>query len=555
MSIDRVLVADDEQSIGWVLSKALTKKGLKVDLASDGAEAKSLAERNNYDLAILDIKMPDISGLDLLSLFRERRPEMLVIIMTAESTMKNAVEAMKRGAYDYITKPFDLDTLDAIILKAQKASTASAEIQRLKEELKDHYHLDRAIIGKSKPMQEIYKVLGRVAPADVTVLITGESGTGKELVARALHFNSPRLGKAFLALNCAAIPSELLESELFGYEKGAFTGATERKIGKFEQASGGTLFLDEIGDMPLDLQAKLLRVLQEKEITRTGGNTAIAVDVRIVAATNQNLEEKVREKQFREDLYYRLNVVPISIPPLRERRNDIPLLVEYFLSRLPKELNVLVQGCTKEALDLLKNHDWPGNVRELENALRRAALLSSDPFLSPGDFPDLIPQAGGRETDESLEALIGNKLRATFTQMDVQELDNLYEMVLAQMERPLIRIILEKTRYNQVRAAEILGINRNTLRFWTLTSRRAEPAVPHKKSPESMVSGFFFESSRDQGQYPSSRLAWFSNRVYWPRKVRCTVPMGPLRCLPTMISASFSCPFSQVRSRLRQSSQ
>jgi two-component system nitrogen regulation response regulator GlnG len=464
MSIDRVLVADDEQSIGWVLSKALTKKGLKVDLASDGAEAKSLAERNNYDLAILDIKMPDISGLDLLSLFRERRPEMLVIIMTAESTMKNAVEAMKRGAYDYITKPFDLDTLDAIILKAQKASTASAEIQRLKEELKDHYHLDRAIIGKSKPMQEIYKVLGRVAPADVTVLITGESGTGKELVARALHFNSPRLGKAFLALNCAAIPSELLESELFGYEKGAFTGATERKIGKFEQASGGTLFLDEIGDMPLDLQAKLLRVLQEKEITRTGGNTAIAVDVRIVAATNQNLEEKVREKQFREDLYFRLNVVPISIPPLRERRNDIPLLVEYFLSRLPKELNVLVQGCTKEALDLLKNHDWPGNVRELENALRRAALLSSDPFLSPGDFPDLIPQAGGRETDESLEALIGNKLRATFTQMDVQELDNLYEMVLAQMERPLIRIILEKTRYNQVRAAEILGINRNTLR-------------------------------------------------------------------------------------------
>ncbi len=464
MSIHRVLVADDEQSIGWVLAKALTKKGFKVDLASDGGEARSLAERNNYDLAILDIKMPDISGLDLLSLFREQQPEMLVIIMTAESTMKNAVEAMKRGAYDYITKPFDLDALDAIILKAQKASTASAEIQRLKEELKDHYHLDRAIIGKSKPMQEIYKVLGRVAPADVTVLITGESGTGKELVARAIHFNSPRLGKSFLALNCAAIPSELLESELFGYEKGAFTGATERKIGKFEQASGGTLFLDEIGDMPLDLQAKLLRVLQEKEITRTGGNTAIPVDVRIVAATNQNLEEKVRHKQFREDLYYRLNVVPINIPPLRERRNDIPLLVEYFLSRLPKELNVSVLGCTGEALELLKSHDWPGNVRELENTLRRAALLSSDQFLSPGDFPDLVPQATGKETDESLEALIANKLRATFAQMDVQELNNLYEMVLFQMERPLIRIILEKTRYNQVRAAEILGINRNTLR-------------------------------------------------------------------------------------------
>jgi two-component system, NtrC family, nitrogen regulation response regulator GlnG len=464
MSIQRVLVADDEQSIGWVLAKALTKKGFKVDLASDGGEAKALAERQRYDLAILDIKMPDISGLDLLSLFRERQPEMLVIIMTAESTMKNAVEAMKRGAYDYLTKPFDLDALDAIILKAQKASTASAEIQRLKEEIKDHYHLDRAIIGKSKPMQEIYKILGRVAPADVTVLITGESGTGKELVARAIHFNSSRLGKSFLALNCAAIPSELLESELFGYEKGAFTGATERKIGKFEQASGGTLFLDEIGDMPLDLQAKLLRVLQEKEITRTGGNTSIPVDVRIVAATNQDLEEKVRKKQFREDLYYRLNVVPINIPPLRERRNDIPLLVEYFLSRLPKELNVSVQGCTGEALELLKSHDWPGNVRELENTLRRATLLSSDQFLIPADFPDLAPQPSGKETDESLEALISNKLRATFAQMDVQELNNLYEMVLFQMERPLIKIILEKTRYNQVRAAEILGINRNTLR-------------------------------------------------------------------------------------------
>jgi two-component system nitrogen regulation response regulator GlnG len=464
MSIERVLVADDEQSIAWVLAKALTKKGFKVDIAADGAEAKALAERNKYDLAILDIKMPDISGLDLLTLFREEQPEMPVIIMTAEATMKNAVEAMKRGAYDYITKPFDLDTLDAIIFKAQKASTASAEIQRLKDELKDHYHLDRAIIGKSPPMQEIYKILGRVAPADVTVLITGESGTGKELVARAIHFNSPRLGKAFLALNCAAIPSELLESELFGYEKGAFTGATDRKIGKFEQASGGTLFLDEIGDMPLDLQAKLLRVLQEKEITRTGGNTAIAVDVRIVAATNQNLEEKVREKQFREDLYYRLNVVPINIPALRERRNDIPLLVEYFVHRVQKELNVSIQGCTREALDLLQSHDWPGNVRELENAMRRAALLSSDHLLEPEDFPALSPQTVARESDESLEALIGNKLRATFAQMDIQELNNLYEMVLFQMERPLIRIILEKTRFNQVRAAEILGINRNTLR-------------------------------------------------------------------------------------------
>ncbi len=464
MSIQRILVADDEQSISWVLAKALTKKGFIVDTVADGTAAKAQVEKNAYDMAILDIKMPGISGLDLLSEFREQRPEMMVIIMTAESTMKNAVEAMRLGAYDYLTKPFDLDALDAIILKAQNASSANSEIKRLKNEIKDQYHLDRTIIGKSQPMQDIYKILGRVAPTDVTVLVTGESGTGKELVARAIHYNSPRLGKAFLALNCAAIPSELLESELFGYEKGAFTGANERKIGKFEQASGGTLFLDEIGDMPLDLQAKLLRVLQEKEITRTGGNTSISVDVRIVAATNQNLEEQVRTRHFREDLYYRLNVVPINIPPLRERRSDIPLLVDYFIPRTQQELNVQTRGCTKEAMELLMRHDWPGNIRELENSLRRAALLSADALLIPEDFPGLQPQGVAAEVDESLEALIAKKLRSSFAQMDVQELDNLYEMVMHQMERPLIKIILEKTRSNQVRASEILGINRNTLR-------------------------------------------------------------------------------------------
>ncbi len=464
MPIQRILVADDEQSITWVLSRALTKQGFGVDIVNDGTEARARVERERYDLALLDIKMPGISGLELLTDFRQKYPDMMVVIMTAESTMKNAVEAMRLGAYDYLTKPFDLDALDAIILKAQNASAASAELKQLKKELRDQYHLDRSIIGQSQPMQEIYKLLGRVAPTDVTVLITGESGTGKELLARAIHFNSPRVGKAFLALNCAAIPGDLLESELFGHEKGAFTGATERKIGKFEQASGGTLFLDEIGDMPLDLQAKLLRVLQEKEITRTGGNSAIAVDVRIVAATNQHLEEQVRERRFREDLYYRLNVVPIHIPPLRERRSDIPLLVDYFIPRACQELNVQTQGCTREAMAMLMQHDWPGNIRELENSLRRAALLSTDALLTPDDFPGLRSVSDTAEVDESLEALIAKKLRCTFAQMDVQELNNLYEMVMHQMERPLIRIILEKTRSNQVRAAEILGINRNTLR-------------------------------------------------------------------------------------------
>ena len=465
MSLKRILVADDEESIRWVLSRALTKKNYAVDLATNGDEALLLARRNNYDMAILDIKMPGQSGLDLLSTLKDEKPETLVVIMTAESSMKNTVEAMKRGAYDYLAKPFDLDEVEAILVKAEAALNVTQEVHRLRDEVKNHYQVNRAIIGNSSAMQGVYKILGRVAPSDATVLIYGESGTGKELVARAVHFNSPRLGKPFLAINCAAIPKDLLENELFGHERGAFTGATDRKSGKFEQANGGTLFLDEIGDMPLELQAKLLRVLQEKEITRTGGSTTIPVDVRIVAATNQDLREKVQNKEFREDLYFRLNVVPIPLPPLRRRQEDIPLLVEFFLEHIRQELGVPAQKVSDEAMQLLMNYAWPGNVRELENYLQRAALLSTNPVLTPDDFPDLIQGGiGGSENDHSLEALISNKLRASLSQMDVEDLDNLYTMVLEQMERPLIKIILEKTRGNQVRTAEILGINRNTLR-------------------------------------------------------------------------------------------
>ncbi|MBW2477619.1 MAG: nitrogen regulation protein NR(I) [Deltaproteobacteria bacterium] len=464
MAIRHILVADDEESIRWVLSKALSKQGYQVDLATNGNEALTLCNRQAYDLAILDIKMPGMSGLDLLSQIQVKYPQTLVVIMTAESSMKNAVEAMKRGAYDYITKPFDLDALDAIVLKANKASKVSEEVCRLKDELKDHYQIDRTIIGQSKPMQAVYKILGKVAPSDVTVLISGESGTGKELIARAIHFNSPRLGKPFLALNCAAIPRELLESELFGHEKGAFTGASERKIGKFEQANGGTLFLDEIGDMPFELQAKLLRVLQEKEVTRTGGSSNIQIDVRIVAATNQNLKNKVREREFREDLFYRLNVVPLELPPLRDRQEDIPALVDFFLSRTHEEYATNAKGVTSEAMDVLINYHWPGNVRELENVIQRAALLSPDALLAVEDFPDLCDTSSDVRGDSSLEGLIANKLENALAQMDLQDMDNLYEMVLHQMERPLINIVLNKMRGNQVRAAEILGINRNTLR-------------------------------------------------------------------------------------------
>lgn len=466
MALNKILVADDEESMRWVLSKALKRKGFNVDLAKDGDEALGMIQTTHYDLAVLDIKMPGLSGLDLLDRAREARSDLLVVIMTAEASMKNAVEAMKRGAYDYITKPFDLDVIDAIIEKIDKAREMTSQVSLLKEELKDRYQLEKTIIGNSPAMRDIYKTIGKVAPSDITVLIQGESGTGKELIARAIHFNSKRIGKPFIAINCAAIPKELLESELFGFEKGAFTGAVERKLGKFEQANGGTIFLDEIGDMPIDLQAKILRVLQEKEITRTGGNQSIAVDTRIVAATNQDLEEKVREKGFREDLFYRLNVVPITLIPLRDRKEDIPLLVEYFLQKSCAEMEVQTKQCTEDAVRLLSAHSWPGNVRELENTIKRAVILSSDPLLTADDFAVLRSHTGSLSRGEelSLEAQVEVKLRSCFGNLDKMESGDLYSMVLEQMERPLIRFVLEKTRGNQVKAADILGINRNTLR-------------------------------------------------------------------------------------------
>ncbi len=467
MPLTRILVADDEESMRWVLSKALKRKGFSVDLAHDGRQALELIKDNCYDLAILDIKMPGINGLDLLEKIREMKSDLLVVIMTAEASMKNAVEAMKRGAYDYITKPFDLDVIDAIIEKVSRAREIAGQVSSLKQELKERYQVEKNIVGNSPAMREVYKTIGKVAVSDVTVLIQGESGTGKELVARAVHFNSGRLGKPFVAINCAAIPRDLLESELFGSEKGAYTGAGERKQGKFEQANHGTIFLDEIGDMPLDLQAKILRVLQEQEVTRIGGNQNIQVDVRIVAATNQSLVEKVRNKEFREDLYYRLNVVPITLVPLRERRDDIADLAQYFLTRSCTEMSVSPKRLTDDALALLSSHDWPGNVRELENTIKRAVILSNDPLLTSLDFEGLTPvtlqpQKGSQE--DSLESLVDMKLRSSMNGVEKLDKGDIHAMVLEQIERPLIRFILEKTRWNQVKAADILGINRNTLR-------------------------------------------------------------------------------------------
>jgi two-component system nitrogen regulation response regulator GlnG len=467
MTLSRILVADDEESMRWVLSKALKRRGFTVDLAEDGRQALALIQENSYDLAILDIKMPGMSGLELLDRVREMKSDLLVVIMTAEASMKNAVEAMKRGAYDYITKPFDLDVIDAIVEKVGRARQIAGQVSQLKQELKEQYQVEKSIIGNSVAMQSVYKTIGKVADSDITILIQGESGTGKEMVARAIHFNSGRLGKPFVAINCAAIPRDLLESELFGSERGAFTGASERKQGKFEQANQGTIFLDEIGDMPLDLQAKILRVLQEHEVTRVGGTQSIAVDVRIVAATNQELQERVRQREFREDLYYRLNVVPITLAPLRERRDDIPELVRYFLDRTCTELSIPPKQLSPKAMDLLGNHSWPGNVRELENTIKRAVILSNDPMLTEADFAALHPE--GDETamspqESSLEAIVEAKLRSCFTGIEKLDKGDIHAKVLQQVERPLIRFILEKTRWNQVKAADILGINRNTLR-------------------------------------------------------------------------------------------
>ncbi len=467
MGLHRILVADDEESMRWVLSKALRKKGYSVDLAADGNQALRQVREQSYDLVIVDIKMPGMSGLEFLDKARELRPDLLVVVMTAEASMKKAVEAMKRGAYDYITKPFDLEVIDAIIEKVSRARDVSNQVTLLKQELKDRYQVEKNIIGNSTAMREVYKTIGKVAGSDVTVLIQGESGTGKELIARAIHFNSSRLGKPFVAINCAAIPKDLLESELFGSERGAFTGATERKTGKFEQANHGTIFLDEIGDMPLDLQAKILRVLQEQEITRIGGSQNLSVDVRVVAATNQELQERVRNREFREDLYYRLNVVPINLAPLRERSEDIPALVEYFLERTCAELEIPTKQCAPEAMDLLCSYGWPGNVRELENTIKRAVILSGDPLLTSADFTGLtnrqetihaVPQ------EQSLESLVEGKLRSSMNGIEKLDKGDIYDRVLEQVERPLIRFVLEKTRGNQVRAADVLGINRNTLR-------------------------------------------------------------------------------------------
>ncbi len=454
------LIADDDESMLWLLESFLSEKGLGTIRASDGLEAEAALVEAAPDIALLDINMPGKDGLAILRDAGPRTAETSFIIMTAEATMDNTVEAMKLGAFDYISKPFDLDELAIIVERAMKDRAMRKRLKRLSTRLDEGLAEATVFVGKSRAVQEVFKTVGRLAAADVDVMLLGESGTGKELMARIIHASSPRKDGPFVAVNAAAVPAGLMESELFGHEKGAFTGAVESRPGKFELADTGAIFLDEVGDMSADLQARLLRVVQEREFYRVGGKTPIRVDVRIIAATNHDIPAMVREKEFREDLWFRLGGVTITMPPLRKRRSDIPLLAEHFLAMFSREFGCGPRTLSPAALEALRHYRWPGNVRELENVMRRAVLLSSTMEILPCDL-NITP---GEHRGDSLENVIAARLKPFIERMEKRGRQDIYALIMPFMERPLLRLVLERTGGNQLRAAEVLGINRNTLR-------------------------------------------------------------------------------------------
>ena len=465
LSPPTVLVADDDRSIRTVLTQALGRSGYQVRSTGNAATLWRWVEDGEGDLVITDVVMPDENGLDLIPRIKRVRPELRVVVMSAQSTLTTAVKATQRGAFEYLPKPFDLEELIAVVGRALTASPEGAP--RSSESAEDE---KLPLIGRSQAMQEIYRVIARLTTADLTVMISGESGTGKELVARALHDYGKRRNGAFVAINMAAIPRELIESELFGHERGAFTGALARSAGRFEQANGGTLFLDEIGDMPAEAQTRLLRVLQEGEFTTVGGRQPIKANVRIIAATHRDLRAAIRTGSFREDLFYRLNVVPIRLPPLRERVDDIPVLARHFLDRAHAD------GLALKTLDVggaerLKKHAWPGNVRELENLMRRLAALCPDESITAELIAAELHEAAvetkpaaaaGPETlSGAVERLVRQFLAS---HAGGPAPTGIYDRVIAEVERPLIRLTLAATRGNQIKAAAMLGLNRNTLR-------------------------------------------------------------------------------------------
>ncbi len=464
-----LLIADDDKAIRTVLSKALERDGYQVRLTSNAATLWRWVSNGEGDLVITDVVMPDENGLDLLPKIRKIRPDLPVIVMSAQNTLMTAVKATERGAYEYLPKPFDLNELKSVVARALTAKPEHSDVMDMAQDTEE-----LPLIGRSSAMQNVYRVMARLMTTDLTVTITGESGTGKELVAKALHDFGKRKNNPFVALNMAAIPRELIESELFGHEKGAFTGAESRSSGRFEQAQGGTLFLDEIGDMPLEAQTRLLRVLQEGEYSAVGGKRTIRADVRIICATHRDLKSLINQGLFREDLYYRLNVVPLRLPPLRERIEDIHDLMRQFLNSYALENNQTPKLVDTDALNYLKQYDWPGNVRELENLCQRiAALYVEDTITFDIVCSEMVPLAvegggvgNGIPDNETLQESINRHLVRYFDAHLPHDLPppGLYSRLLREFEKPLIENTLSATRGNQIKAAELLGVNRNTLR-------------------------------------------------------------------------------------------
>jgi DNA-binding NtrC family response regulator len=446
-TLKTILIVDDE--VGARESLRMILKGeYQVLLAKNAEETFRQIDTHIPDVILLDLILPDMDGLRVLEKLKKSLPEQIVIMITATKTVKTAVEAMKLGAYDYITKPFDLDELRLIISRALSTKALKEENQRLWMEVDRSFGFDN-IVGKSKAMKDIFKVVKQVADTRSTVLIMGDSGTGKELISRAIHYHSPRKNHPFITINCAAIPETLIESELFGHEKGAFTNAIEKKLGRVEAAHEGTLFLDEIGELSLMTQAKILRFLEEKEFNRVGGSKTIKVDVRLITATNKDLPQLVKKGQFREDLYYRINVVPIVLPPLKERREDIPLLVNHFVEKFGAENQKKIKGVSKEALELLMSYEWPGNVRELENLIERVIALTHNEYIQPDELPSpIIKQSRANGLKESV--LSG---QISFSKAEEE------------FEKEIILDALRRSNYVQSHAADILGISRRILKY------------------------------------------------------------------------------------------
>ncbi len=469
MRIPTILVVDDSKAILTMLKTFLEKEGYDVITTLTALDALPLIQMREIDLVIMDIKLPGLSGIDALTEIKNKDIKLPVIIMTAFGTTQTAIEAMKRGAYDYVTKPFKINELSNLVKKALEAGWLMRESVSYQGEKGEIPQEGVCIIGNSPLMQEIFKTVGKVAESSAAVLIRGQSGTGKELIARAVYQNSSRKDKPFLAVNCAAIPESLFEAELFGHEKGAFTGAINKRIGKFQQCDGGTIFLDEIGDMPLSTQTKILRVLQEHTFEPVGSEKTINVDVRVIASTNKELWKAIEKGEFREDLYYRLKVVTIFMPPLCQRKEDIPLLADYFIHKSNNTFSKNIKGVDRQLLSCLKEYHWPGNVRELENAIQTAVIMSKKGILGLDDFPLFNhPEQGSIKDDARQERdyadIFEDILKEMLKNSKLTGSGNLHREIMKGLEKNLIKLVLDKSRKSQSKTAKLLGISRNTLR-------------------------------------------------------------------------------------------